>query len=133
VDSTEGRVGNYSLSTNPYPHTGKPMVKVYIAGPYTRGDVAVNVRAALSAANTLADAGYAPFVPHLTHFWHLLFPHPYEFWMDLDLAFLPCCQAVLRLPGASDGADAEVAKAQELGMPVFHTVVGVFQHFGKGL
>ena len=27
---------------------------------------------------------HAPFVPHGTHFWHMLFPRPYEFWLDLD-------------------------------------------------
>jgi len=43
-----------------------------IAGPYTRGDVAVNVRNAYEVANRLADLGFAPFVPHATHFWHML-------------------------------------------------------------
>ena len=36
---------------------------------------------AFKAANDLADLGFAPFVPHFTHFWHLLFPRPYEFWL----------------------------------------------------
>ncbi len=45
--------------------------KIYVAGPYTKGDVAVNVRSAFEAANKLADFGFAPFVPHGTHFWHI--------------------------------------------------------------
>lgn len=52
------------------------------------GDVAVNVRTAYEAANRLADLGFAPFVPHATHFWHTLFPCPYEFWLELDNQFL---------------------------------------------
>lgn len=32
------------------------------------------------------------------------------------------CQAVLRLPGASKGADGDVARAQELGLEVVHSV-----------
>lgn len=96
--------------------------KVYVAGPYTKGDVAVNVRNAVQAANELADLGYMPFLPHLTHFWHILFPRPYEFWCELDNAFLPHCDALLRLPGESKGADAEVALAESLGIPVFLSI-----------
>ena len=96
------------------------MKKIYIAGPYTKGDVAVNVRNALSAANYLADKGFAPYVPHLTHFWHTVFPRPYEFWLELDNQYLLCCDAVLRLPGESSGADKEVSLALGSGIPVFY-------------
>jgi hypothetical protein len=41
--------------------------RIYVAGPYTKGD-AVNVRNAYMAVNKLADLGFAPFVPHATHF-----------------------------------------------------------------
>jgi nucleoside 2-deoxyribosyltransferase len=95
------------------------MKRIYIAGPYTQGDVAHNIRNAYEAANALADAGFAPFVPHHTHFWHMMFPRPYAEWLRLDLAFLSCCDAVLRLPGLSQGADGEVAAAKSLGIPVF--------------
>jgi hypothetical protein len=98
------------------------IAKIYVAGPYTQGDVAVNVRRAFEAANELADRGFAPFVPHYTHFWHLLFPRAYAFWLALDSAFLPCCDALLRLPGPSTGADGEVDQAKSLGLPVFHSM-----------
>jgi hypothetical protein len=104
--------------------------KVYIAGPYTKGDVAVNVRNAIEAANRLADIGYAPFVPHLTHFWHLTFPRPYEFWCELDNAFLPHCDILLRLPGESAGADREVALAHKLRIPVVCGIEWFFQKAG---
>ena len=93
--------------------------RIYIAGPYTKGDVAVNVRNAILAASKLADLGFAPFVPHLTHFWHMVSPRPYEFWCDLDNQFLPFCQGLLRLPGESSGSDAEVDLAKKLEIPVF--------------
>jgi uncharacterized protein DUF4406 len=98
------------------------MKRVYVAGPYSSGDVAANVRSAYEAANRLVDGGLAAFVPHHTHFWHLIFPRPYEEWLTLDLAFLPCCDAVLRLPGESPGADGEVREARKLGIPVFEDV-----------
>jgi Domain of unknown function (DUF4406) len=105
------------------------IARVYIAGPYTNGDVAVNVRNAYVAANRLADLGFAPFVPHATHFWHILFPRPYEFWLDLDNQFLPLCEAVLRLPGQSEGASKEVKSAQELEIPVFTEIDDLGRHF----
>lgn len=105
--------------------------RIYIAGPYSNGDVAINVRKAYEAANRLADLGFAPFVPHATHFWHMLFPRPYEFWLDLDNHFLPCCAAVLRLPGPSVGADKEVDLATELGIPVFTEVEALTRHFSE--
>jgi len=105
------------------------IARVYVAGPYTQGDVAVNVRKAYEAANQLADLGFAPFVPHATHFWHMLFPRPYEFWLDLDNQFLPCCDGVLRLAGPSSGADKEVNLARKLGIPVFTTIEALVTHF----
>jgi hypothetical protein len=107
------------------------IARVYVAGPYTKGDVAFNVRSAYEAANRLADLGFAPFVPHATHFWHMLFPRPYEFWLDLDNQFLPFCEAVLRLPGESSGADKEVTLARTLGIPVFVEFDELSEHFKK--
>lgn len=107
------------------------IARVYVAGPYTKGDVAINVRNAYEAANRLADLGFAPFVPHATHFWHMLFPRPYEFWLDLDAQFLPFCEAVLRLPGLSSGADKEVDLARTLGIPVFTEIEELTKHFTK--
>lgn len=107
------------------------VARVYVAGPYTKGDVAVNVRNAYAAANQLADLGFAPFVPHATHFWHMMFPRSYEFWIELDSQFLPLCQAVFRLPGESSGADREVELARQTGIPVFSTIKELRAHFAS--
>jgi hypothetical protein len=96
-------------------------LRVYIAGPYT-GDVAANVRAAIDAADAVLSLGHVPFVPHLTHFWHLIHPRPWAEWMALDSAWVEQCQAVLRLPGPSVGADIECALAERLRIPVFRTL-----------
>lgn len=95
------------------------MKRIYVAGPYTLGDVAQNVATAIKAGDDLLDLGYVPFVPHLTHFWHMLRPRLYPEWVRYDLQWLPFCDGLLRLPGDSDGADREVQKATELGIPVF--------------
>ena len=93
--------------------------RVFVSGPYTKGDVAANVRAAIEAAAQLTDTGYIVYLPHLTHFWHLVSPRPYEDWIKLDLAWLKLCDAVVRLPGESPGADREETEADTLGIPVY--------------
>ena len=107
-------------------------MRVYIAGPYTKGDVAVNVRNAIEAANQLMDHGHFPFIPHLNHFVHLLFPRPYEDWLALDNVFLPYCQALVRLPGESLGADKEVMLAKSLNIPVYAGVGDLLCKEGNG-
>ena len=96
--------------------------RIYIAGPYTKGDTALNVRAAILAGNKLAQAGYSPFIPHLSHFWHMLCLHPIEFWYQYDFVWLELCDCLLRLPGESVGSDLEVRRAKELGIPVYWSV-----------
>lgn len=103
--------------------------RIYVAGPMTIGDAAVNVRNAILAANQLADLGFCPFLPHLTHFWHLVCPRPYEFWIGLDSQFLQFCHGLLRLDGTSMGADREVALAKSINIPIFYTVEGVGAYF----
>lgn len=97
-------------------------MKIYVAGPYSKGDVAMNVRNALEVADQLVAMGHTPFVPHLTHFWHLVFPHPYEFWLEYDRQFIPDCDALFRMYGESNGANQEVAVAQRLGLPIYYTI-----------
>lgn len=94
-------------------------MRIYVAGPYTQGDSVLNLRNALEAAEEIAAQGHAPYVPHLTMFWHLVFPHGNQHWYEHDLAWLDVCQAIVRLPGPSYGADREVERAVELGLMVY--------------
>jgi len=96
--------------------------RIYLASPYTKPDPAVNVRNAVLAADRIAKAGYAVFVPVLTHLWHMISPHDYEFWMTQDFAWIPACDAMVRLAGESVGADREVDEARRLGVPVYFGV-----------
>ena len=93
-------------------------MRVYIAGPYAKGDVAMNIREVIEAADMVLDIGHTPYVPHLTHLWHLISPHPQEEWLALDGEWLKVCDVVLRIPGESVGANSEVLLAMELGIPV---------------
>ena len=96
----------------------KPLV--YVAGPYTNPDPMENIHDAVKVGNRLyEEVGVTPIIPHLTGMWHLITPRPYQFWLDYDLEIMRRCDAVYRFPGESSGADAEVAEAQRLGIPVF--------------
>lgn len=97
-------------------------VLVYVAGPYTHGDTALNVRAAVLAGLQIQQAGHLAFVPHLCHFAHYLVSMGYEAWMAIDLRMLRRCDVLLRLPGYSPGADREVELAKTLGMPMYESV-----------
>jgi len=98
------------------------MIKVYIASPYTLGDVAVNVAKQMKVADALIDEGFAPFVPLYSHFQHMYNPKPYEVWTKLDLEWVLSCDVLLRLEGESKGADNEVKFAQENKIPVVYSI-----------
>ncbi len=96
--------------------------RIFVSGPYTLGDVAVNVRRAMDWADILIDRGYVPYVPHLSHFMHINNPRTYEEWIRIDNAWLLICDGVLRIQGESAGADNETFLAVKNGIPVFQSV-----------
>ena len=98
------------------------MKRVYLASPYTIGNKKKNVKRQLDAANELMDLNYVPYVPLLSHFQHIVHPRPDEDWLHIGKEWVKVCHAVLRLPGESKGADAEVALAHYCGIPVFYSI-----------
>jgi hypothetical protein len=116
-----------------------PKPIVYIASPYTKGDVAINTRAQMAAFDELMNDGVVwPYVPLWSHFQHIVFPRKYQDWIDYDLALLPRFDACLRLhahfqndrlvycQAESSGADGEVAEFNRMGKPVFFDKVALY-------
>ena len=98
-------------------------MRIYIASAYSKGDVAVNVHRVILAADKIVELGHTPYIPHLTHFWHLLSPKRISFWYSYDLSFLEYwAEALLRIPNESDGADNEVKVAKYLNIPVYYDI-----------
>ena len=94
-------------------------MRIYVSGPYT-GHEGQNVRRAIDAGEQLLAMGHAPYIPHLNLMWELAYPnHTYEDWLALDMAWVSVCDALVRLPGPSEGADREVALARKIGIPVW--------------
>ena len=99
----------------------KPLF-IYIAAPYTNGDMLGNIRRACFAGDAVLDKGHIPFVPHLFLLWDLISPKLWEKWLEIDFAILAKCDALLRLDGYSIGADREVAEAKRLGITVYYNI-----------
>ena len=98
------------------------MIKVYVAGPYTKGDVCINVKKAIDIGEELIQKGFCPYIPHLTHFQHLFHPHTWQEWLDLDFEWIKQCDYLLRISGESLGADKEVEFAKQNNITVVSSV-----------
>jgi nucleoside 2-deoxyribosyltransferase len=106
------------------------MIKVYVASPYTLGDVAVNVKRQIDAVDELMNKGFAPFAPLYSHFQHMIHPRSYQDWIKVDLEWVKVCDCVLRLEGESSGADGEVKLAKELNIPVYYSFDELYRAYG---
>ena len=103
--------------------------KVYIAAPYSNGDklndahVSANVKVALATAAQLINMGFDAFAPHTSHYVAKeLRTISYERWMEWCINLLDDFDCVLRLKGASKGADAECLYAVNRCIPVYTSV-----------
>jgi hypothetical protein len=97
------------------------LIHVYIAGPISK-DPLMGTRAAVLEAHALeALGGFACFVPQLSILAEMIAPRSWAQWMEADRPWLAKCDALLRLPGESKGANQEIAEAGKLGIPVFYS------------
>lgn len=100
------------------------MKVIYIAGKY-RGPnawaIEQNIRAAEDVAARVAAMGHMPMVTQsMTRFIDGANADE-QFWVDGTLEIMRRCDAVVLVPNwrDSEGARAEVAEAERLGLPVF--------------
>lgn len=98
------------------------MIKVYISGPITLGVPEHNFFQADRMFGELVQHGYAPYNPMLTMKSMHAETIPWHKWIELCCEWVPACDAVLRLPGVSRGAEVECLLAQQHGLPVFHDI-----------
>ncbi len=119
--------------------TASSSLMILIAGPYRSGTnddpekMAANLRALESVALPLYRAGHIPLIgewlalpllreagskqPGDAVYDEILYP--------IANRLIKRCDAVLRLPGASKGADEDVRLAREIGLSVFTTLAEV--------
>jgi len=103
---------------------------IMVAGPYRAGALgaaarATNLRVLNEAALAVFRRGHVPVIgvnlalPIIEAAGAESFG---EIMMPVSLALAERCDAVLRIGGPSEGADEEVARFRERGLPVFHAL-----------
>ena len=95
---------------------------IYLAGPYTlpEGSEEENARRAILVAEELRAAGHYVLCPHAMYpSWERVPPLSWEEVMSQCLAWVTRCDALVRLPGESRGADMEEDLARSAGMTVY--------------
>ncbi|KAB0549761.1 DUF1937 family protein [Pseudomonas argentinensis] len=98
---------------------------IYVAGPYRGPDRAAivrNIAGARAVAIHAAEQGWFPVCPHLnTAHMEEDLPFPDDYWLAGTMLLMEQCAAVVLVPGwqNSTGTLAEVARAKQLGIPVF--------------
>ena len=98
---------------------------IYLAGPYrakTFWRVLLNILRAWIAARKLWLKGFFVFCPHLNSAFMGGKDTIEKLFQSGDLQILSFCDALLRLPGNSQGADIEVEQAREWCIPVYFSV-----------
>ena len=105
---------------------------IYVAGAYSANhilDVFDNMRIGIETSTKLFQLGFSPFAPWLDYHFCLQLPREHlsvgRFY-DYSIDFLQRCDAVLVVDNqrniGSSGTNKELAKANELGIPVFYTL-----------
>jgi hypothetical protein len=105
--------------------------RVYVAGAYSANTVISvlnNMRNGMRTSLEVLLAGYAPFCPWLDYHYQLLL-RPGESlaildYYDYSMSWLEAAHVLLVLPGweASAGTYAEIAKAEEMGIPIYYSI-----------
>lgn len=115
-------------------------MRVYVAGAYSADnvvDVLRNIGRGIQWSTRLFLKGYAPFIPWLN--FHIILSSPdsdytVEDFYGYTLAWLDVSEAVFVLPNSqhSTGTQAEIRRAEELQIPVFHTIesLNLYRKFG---
>lgn len=111
-------------------------IRVYVAAPYTLGDVGANVHRCVKLCDALWAAGFLPICPLLTHLWHVISPKSYDEWLEYDSYFLHDADVMLfdagRTPGPSNGVRQELLQAERDGIPVYWSVESLYRDFPEG-
>lgn len=102
-------------------------LRVYVAGPISKGDTLRNIHRGVEAGAKLFADGFAPYIPHFDAYMTFAAaaetPGEGDAWkalLEWDLEWVAASDAVYRLKGVSKGADLECEVAAGLGIPVFY-------------
>lgn len=107
------------------------MKRIYVAGAYSANNVVAvldNMRRGMRAGTEVFLAGFSPFVPWFDFHFQLMLREnevlTVEDYYRYSMAWLEVSDAVLLLPNSenSKGTQAELARARELGIPIYESL-----------
>ena len=107
------------------------MKRVYVAGAMSADnflEMLENIHDGIKLGSELLKNGYAPFVPHLDIFFKIQngsnFQVPMQYYYDYTMEWLKASDCVLVCPNYKNsvGTKAEIAKAEEMGIPVYYSL-----------
>jgi len=106
------------------------MKRVYLAGRYSADniiDMLRNIREGITTGAMLLNNGYAVFCPFLDYQFSLTFYGSVlqkKHYQDNSMAWVECCHAMYVMPHSEEsrGVQREIARARELGIPVFFSM-----------
>ena len=108
-------------------------LRVFVSGPLTDNgkasvpEMAANMDKAVHAGIECIQKGHYPFIPHLSLYTNAVAKQqdieiPWDRWMEIDNAFLCCCDALLFI-GSSKGSEIELSVARDRKMPIYYSAV----------
>lgn len=103
-------------------------LRVYVAGPISKGDVFDNIVRAIKFGRQMVHDGLAPYIPHFDAYMFAWGDGTganteeisWNGYLEWDLEWVATAEAVFRVAGESRGADLEAEIAFGLGIPVFY-------------
>lgn len=109
------------------------MIKVFVCMPYgdhnDLGTRELHTMEAMSVWHELADNGFYPFCPHLSHFLHEHSNRDRIRWLAHALTWLSQCDCLLALGEPTEGMRQEIRHARSRNMPVFRTIKTLYQAY----
>ena len=115
------------------------MIKVFICMPYGDDNSLEqrehNTKRALDVFHMLADDGFIPICPHLSHFAHEHRNRPRDWWLTHSMLQMDTCDCVIMFhgnDGPTEGMTLEILRANQNKQPVFGLVSEIKRAYGLG-
>ena len=118
------------------------MIRVYVAGAYSADNVITvfeNMRRGMRASVEVLLAGFSPFCPWLDYQFNLMLRDDeqltVEDYYEYSMAWLEVSDIMLVLPNSEDseGVQAEIARAEELDIPICYSLDAVRNYWSGQL
>lgn len=111
------------------------LTRVFICMPYgdhnTLEQREANTRKAMAVWHELADHGFLPYCPHLSHYLQEHRSRDRGEWLLHSLKWLAACDCAIVFGEVTEGMQLEIDKAHANGQPVFSMYGDLFSAYGR--